>query len=341
MPPYVFRDPPSVNSKRFLRRWYKIIGFGFLTLFSAEYLSQVWGVSFQLYYKDTPENRLIIESCRDIKKRVYKPTFYLPTATLQIIYGAKFDPIPYVPFEREHVPMPDKGEIALDWGPIHKSYEGRDPKKMRILLITHGLTGGSETNYIRHAVLNASRYGFRPVVYHNRGINSKLKTEKYHNHGAIDDIDHVLHHINKENPEATIYGLGISMGANLMSNYAGEKRNESLIKGFVSISNPYDLYECSKHISKWSNWLYNYQMTMGFIKNLQNNLEQLQVNKNIDIPAALKCTKTKDFDEFITRRLFGFHDLDDYYRAIGCLPKISNITVPALFIHSLDDPICE
>lgn len=333
--------PPSVRTSRFLSKINKLIALGAITVGFLEFWSQFWKADFNLYYKDTKDNQEIINNCPNIKKKVYKPTFYLPTAGLQIIYGAKFDPVPYVPLERESVRLPDSGEIALDWGPIHKIHESKDPQKMRILVIAHGLTGGSETNYIRHAVLNASRFGFRPVVYHNRGINSPLTSEKYHNHGEIEDIEYILDYIQKKNPEAKIYGLGISMGANLLSNYAGEKRNESVLKGLVSIANPYDLYECSIHISKWSNMVYNYHMTLGFIKNLKNNIEQLQLNKHIDIPAALKCTNTKDFDELITRRLFGFHDVDDYYRAIGCLPKISNITIPALFIHSLDDPICE
>lgn len=89
---------------------------------------------------------------------------------MQIIYGAKFDPAPYVPFEREYFKLADQGQIGLgnikimtkkikmhkfydfiliDWGPIHKIFEKDDPETMRILVILHGLTGGSETNYMR------------------------------------------------------------------------------------------------------------------------------------------------------------------------------------------------
>lgn len=42
---------------------------------------------------------------------------------------------------------------------------------MRILLICHGLTGGSETNYMTHAALNGYRFGFRTVSMNERGIN--------------------------------------------------------------------------------------------------------------------------------------------------------------------------
>lgn len=332
---------PSAISIKVVSRSFKTLLFGAFLFASAEYYTQIYNIDIKMVYKDTEENRSIITHCKDIRNGVYRPTFYLPTASLQIIYGAKVDPVPFVPFERELVKLPDQGEIALDWGPIHKSYEGTDPKKMRIAVISHGLTGGSETNYIRHAVLNASRYGFRPVVYHNRGINSDLKTMKYHDHGDIEDIKYVLEHLQKENPEAAIYGLGISMGANMVTKYAGETGEHCVLKGLVSISNPYNLYECSNNISRWSRKLYNYTMTQGFIRNFKKNLELLQLNQHIDVDNALKSTTTKEYDEYVTRRLFGFHDVDEYYKTIGCLPKISNIKIPGLFIHALDDPICE
>lgn len=332
---------PSIASNRFTSRGFKTMLLGAFLFSAAEFYTQVWSASFKLYYKATKENLEILSHCKDLHSGVFKPTFYLPLASLQVIYGAKYDPVPFVPFDREQVILKDKGAIALDWGPIHKSYSGKDAKKMRILFILHGLTGGSETNYVRHAVLNASRYGFRPVVYHNRGVNSDLTTEKYHNVGEIEDISEILQYIQKENPEARIYGLGISIGANILSNYAGELKEESIIKGFVSIANPYDIYECSKHINKWNKSLYDYYMTQGFIKNLIRNEKHLRKNLGIDIESAMKSKKTKDFDEYITRRLFGFHDVDEYYRAAGCLPRISSITVPGLFINSLDDPICE
>ncbi len=47
------------------------------------------------------------------------------------------------------------------------------------MVITHGVTGGSETNYIRHAVLKAMKNGYRVVVFNNRGVaGSPLKVKQ-------------------------------------------------------------------------------------------------------------------------------------------------------------------
>jgi predicted alpha/beta-fold hydrolase len=62
-----------------------------------------------------------------------------------------------MPFERERVPLSDGAVYLgidltslwiynLDWGPVFKSL---DKDETKILIILHGLTGASETNYIR------------------------------------------------------------------------------------------------------------------------------------------------------------------------------------------------
>ena len=69
--------------------------------------------------------------------------------------------------------------FLLDWAPIHHIYaknSQEEKERMNILVITHGVTGGSETNYIRHAVLKAMKNGYRVVVFNNRGVaGSPLK----------------------------------------------------------------------------------------------------------------------------------------------------------------------
>ena len=48
---------------------------------------------------------------------------------------------------------------------------------MRILVILHGLTGGSLTNYMGNAALNGYRFGFRTVCVNMRGVDSPMKVQ--------------------------------------------------------------------------------------------------------------------------------------------------------------------
>ena len=45
---------------------------------------------------------------------------------------------------------------------------------MKILVICPGVSGSSDSNYMRHAVLQASDQGFRTVVVHYRGIGETI-----------------------------------------------------------------------------------------------------------------------------------------------------------------------
>lgn len=154
----------------------------------------------------------IIKNCDQLRKGIYKPTYYLINSFIMSIYGAKIDPVPYLKYHREFVDLPDGGHMSLDWAPVHNRYVEEDD--MRVLVILHGLTGGSECNYVKHAALNAYRFGFRTVCVNHRGIDSPMKNHVSTNYSKTDDISHVIEEIQRKYPKAKLYGLGISMGAN-------------------------------------------------------------------------------------------------------------------------------
>ena len=58
----------------------------------------------------------------------------------------------------------------------------------RILFIIHGLTGGSNTGYIKELVFKAQKLNYRVGVFQNRGINrTYLRTP----HMAGDDLNDI------------------------------------------------------------------------------------------------------------------------------------------------------
>lgn len=46
-------------------------------------------------------------------------------------------------------------------------------------MVVHGLTGGSDTNYIKDAAVAGQKEGFRVVCMNYRGINSEMKVITY------------------------------------------------------------------------------------------------------------------------------------------------------------------
>lgn len=82
----------------------------------------------------------------------YRPTYFLPTAFMQMVYGAKIDKSPYFHYQPESLKLSDGGSVTLDWGPLHefKTKKLEVPlEEIPVVVIFHGLTGGSDSNYIK------------------------------------------------------------------------------------------------------------------------------------------------------------------------------------------------
>lgn len=76
---------------------------------------------------------------------------------------------------REILTLLDGGEVALDWA--EKDCSATSP----IVIILPGLTGGSQSEYIKCLVSAAKKVGIRCVIFNNRGLGGmKLKVEFIH-----------------------------------------------------------------------------------------------------------------------------------------------------------------
>jgi hypothetical protein len=106
---------PSVSPMRVIKaqsRLKKRLFLGVIAGTALTVLSDYFSTELIFHYAPTELNKTIVESCHELKRGVYKPTWYLPTAFIMSVYGAKIDPSPYMPFERERVPLSD-GAVYL------------------------------------------------------------------------------------------------------------------------------------------------------------------------------------------------------------------------------------
>jgi len=49
----------------------------------------------------------------------------------------------------------------------------------------------------------------------------------------------------------------------------------------------------------------------------------------------------RDFDEYLTRRMFGFQNFLDYYNSISSVKMLKDVNIPLLCMHSRDDPFLQ
>lgn len=108
---------------------------------------------------------------------------------------------------REILRLQDGGQIALDWS-MHGCSENAP-----IVIILPGLTGGSQSEYIKFLVTAANQKGIRCVVFINRGLGGiELKTPRLYCAANCEDLSEVVNHVHKSHPYCLKGATGISMG---------------------------------------------------------------------------------------------------------------------------------
>lgn len=244
------------------------------------------------------------------------------------------------PYRRELYQLEDGGQVALDWLTTSDSLGPSTP----ILLLLHGLTGGSQESYIQHFMYEVlSVVECRPVVMVNRGLGGvELKTWVPYNAGRTEDIRAVVVEIHRRFPDAPIVAAGFSLGANILACYLGQEKENCILSAAVCVSCPFNLRTSSDFIeSSVIGRMYSSHMTKGLLRFTRTNEAMLRTcPHNIDFEKIYQVKNLKDYDENATSKIFGLQCANDYYKKYSSMQFINGISVPTMFISSTDDPVC-
>ncbi|EKG21022.1 AB-hydrolase YheT putative [Macrophomina phaseolina MS6] len=99
-----------------------------------------------------------------------------------------------------------------------------DSKPMLVTL--HGLAGGSNEIYLRHvlAPMTTEEGGWEACVVNSRGCAmSKITSNVLYNARATWDVRQVVSWLREKFPNRPLFGIGFSLGANIITNYIGEE----------------------------------------------------------------------------------------------------------------------
>jgi predicted alpha/beta-fold hydrolase len=201
----------------------------------------------QIPFKDT--NRIICQQ-NSINMKIqnmlgemnYTPTLYMPSCLMQMIYNESKSS-PNIQYKRQYIATHDEGAISLDW------VETNSNEFKNLLVILHGLTGGSESSYIKEICNEFSKDpNYKIVVVNYRGVSgSPLLTPFIYHAGYTEDLKTAIQYLREKFPNKQCYALGTSMGANIFTRLlVRDQVTSNYIKGFVSVSNPLSCYEVEK-----------------------------------------------------------------------------------------------
>ncbi|CAH0047796.1 unnamed protein product [Clonostachys solani] len=190
-----------------------------------------------------------------------------------------------------------------------KQFESEDDKPMAIIM--HGVAGGSHEVYLRHAVAPLVEAGWEACLV--KWLKGRF-------------------------PNRPLYGVGFSLGGNMLTNFCGEEGENCLLSGAVVCSNPYNL-ELSNTLLSGQYLGKNYlnivkDALVAYVKKHRHILEE-----HLDIEAVVKAKSMEEFDRLVECEIWGYPTESAYYRDASSSDSVLAIRIPFLAIHALDDPV--
>ncbi|KAH6854286.1 Alpha/Beta hydrolase protein [Chaetomium sp. MPI-CAGE-AT-0009] len=213
-----------------------------------------------------------------------------------------------------------------------------------MLIVLHGLSGGSHEIYLRHAIAPLVMDGgnWEVCVVNSRGCaNSKVTSGVLFNARATWDVRQVVKWAKQTFPNRPLFALGFSLGANILTNYVGEEGANCLLKGAISVANPFDLEVANKALQRSLLGKEVYSRVMGTNMKKLINIHKDAVLKhtNLDYDRIQNVTYLHEFDREVQTVTWGYPTENAYYRDASSSDAVLGIRIPFLAISALDDPI--
>lgn len=259
----------------------------------------------------------------------YRAPRLLRNPHLHTIACATMRQRPRIPYIRERLELEDGDFIDLDWSATGSK---------KLVILTHGMEGSSQSKYILHTVQAANQRGYSAVAWNMRGCSGEInrKLHFYHS-GKSEDLHAVIRHALRLGYRE-IYLAGFSLGGNLTLVYLGRegKNLHRAVKSAVAISAPIDLAASGTVIEAFRNRLYLKRFLVDFEKKFKAKRRRRRVY--IDLRNFRRDVKTlAHLDARYTAPWNGFKNEKHYYTESSALPVLKNISIPFLLLNPRDD----
>ncbi|KAJ7774803.1 Alpha/Beta hydrolase protein [Mycena metata] len=318
--------------------------------------------SVQIHQSDgstsTESLQHLVESrCASLRSK-FQPLWWLFSGHLQTIFCVvgDFTKTDRLQYNRKLLRLEEGGTIGLDFAPADSSNVKDDAP---IIVVLHGLTGGSYESYVRAVLVPACKpveeggLGYRGVVVNYRGCAGvPITSPQLYSAGHTGDIRQALVYISQIYPRAPLLGLGFSLGANVLTRYLAEEGEQSRLISGCALACPWDLAKNNDGLRySFIGRFYSKAMATNLINLVKRNLDALSkfpdhmIAEHIPAVFKLKGALLDDFDNTFTRIAggsppdFPFASAQDYYKWGSSHNVVSKIRVPYLAINSADDPV--
>ncbi|KAI1910211.1 hypothetical protein LOZ53_003278 [Ophidiomyces ophidiicola] len=214
--------------------------------------------------------------------------------------------------------------------------------KKPMLVILHGLSGGSHELYLRHVVSPLLEMGWAACVVNFRGCaQSKVTSSILYNARATWDLRQLVKWLSQKFPNRPLFGIGFSLGANILTNYLGEESEACCLKAAVICSNPWNLETGSLALQR--TWIGSeiYSKTMGSnMKRLfERHISSIEKHPRVNVEQVRSSRYLHEFDRALQAPVWGYPTESAYYRDASSIDSLFAIKIPFFAINAEDDPI--
>lgn len=262
----------------------------------------------------------------------YHAPAWLPGGHLQTLYPFLLAP-PRVDYRRERWELADGDFLDVDW------LDAKDASAP-IVVLFHGLEGGSRGRYALSLMAAAQRRGWRAAVVQFRGTSGEPnRLARAYHAGDAAEIEIVVERLKTMFPQPALHLVGVSLGGSALLNWLGLHGDnaKSRVRSAVAVSAPIDLTATGNALDSGINRLL---YANHFLKSLKAKaLAKVERFPGLyDGQAVSRASTLREFDTLVTAPLHGYRDADDYWTKASSKNVLHRITVPTLLINARNDP---
>ncbi|XP_048753818.2 protein ABHD15-like [Ostrea edulis] len=283
----------------------------------------------KLFYKESTLATHILKRCK-FKTRSFSPSPWIKNRHIQTFLPWIIPHNCKCQFDREYLQLRDKGVVALDWV---TNINIPMKKKRTVILIIPGLTGDAIS--VSSLCDAATCRGMQCVVFNRRGHGGTfLTTPKLQSYGDPSDLRQVIKYIHDRCPKTLITVVSFGSGCDLFLSYLGEFGSSAHICAGVCVSPCFEMNQRSSDIFSGIYKIFALLYMKYIIWKHARALSNV-----INVPGALCSWSLKKFDSHVFLKMFGSEDMDEFYERNNPLRDVDDISVPLIFVCSLDDPV--
>jgi predicted alpha/beta-fold hydrolase len=289
---------------------------------------------WQITCAATEANARLLAACPALKHYVATP--WLPGPHLNTLWAGLARGSPHVTYQRVLLPLGDGGAVALDWSQM-------PCRGQPVVVLLHGLTGGSEERYIQWMVRACEeRLGAACVVMNARGCStSTLLTPQCFSAAWTHDIRCAVSYVRRVVGDAPVFAVGFSLGAGILAKFVAEDGDRCQLTAAVSCCASFDHRRSTQLLESTPiRQTYNAHLAGCLKRFFLRHAHQFAAAEWLD-PARIAAARTiREFDAATIVPMFGFRDVWHYYDEATTAGRLQDVRIPMLLLNAADDPVC-